>query len=80
MLPLEGVDRIAFAHLNTGAVQAEADSLPYLYDRLSPAVSSSSTTKAPSGAKNRGPYDPVLASLDASRYVMVTGQAILVKP
>lgn len=78
--PLEGVDRIAFAHLNTGALQAEANSLAYLYDRLSPGGVIVLDYYGFLGGQNRGPYEPVLASLGAMRYVMVTGQGILVKP
>lgn len=79
-LPLPGVDRLAFVHLNTTVPKAEAESLPGLYSLLSPGGIILIDAYAMSGLEGRRSYDPALDALGIAPFVLVTGQGVVVKP
>lgn len=78
-LPLAGLDALAFVHLNVTYPPAEAASLPYLYEKLSPGgfilIDYYSF-----GAGQYDDYDPALEEIGASVFSMVTGQGVIHKP
>jgi hypothetical protein len=78
--PLEGLIRgLAFIHLNATHPSAEAASLPYLYEKLNQGgfivIDDYSF-----GAGQFGDYDPVIQSIGAKAFSLVTGQGIIQKP
>jgi hypothetical protein len=74
----DSIGKLAFVHLNTGNAIAEAESLRYLYDRLSHGgimvIDSYSYGKG-----NMDVYDPVINDLGVEVFSMVTGQGVIVK-
>lgn len=79
VLPLDGVNEIAFIHMNTGDWDAESISLPYLYEMLSPG----GIVVIDAYAIDDGhfdSYDPVLEKLGVVPLWLPTGQAVVFKP
>jgi hypothetical protein len=76
--PLAGVDSLAFVHLNMGDVVAEAASLQYLFDKLSPGgfilIDYYSF-----GQGQFNSYDSAIKKVGASVFSMVTGQGVIRK-
>jgi hypothetical protein len=77
--PLEGLEALAFVHANTTHAQAEAASLPYWYERLSPGgfivIDYYSYGKG-----QYEYYDSIIDDIGASAFSMVTGQGVIQKP
>lgn len=77
--PLDGLERLAFAHLNTTHPEAEAASLEYLYEKLSPGgfilIDFYSF-----GQGQYDAYDPIVEKIGASVFSLVSGQGVIHKP
>lgn len=65
--------------MNTGACEAEAASLPYLFSQLVPGGIIVIDSYA-FGGGNQAIYDPVIKSLSTEVFSMVTGQGVIIKP
>jgi O-methyltransferase len=77
--PLAGLEALAFVHLNTSHVVAEAASLPYLYERLSPGGIILIDYYSFGFGQFAG-YDPAIEQVGASVFSMITGQGVIRKP
>lgn len=77
--PLEGLKALAFVHANTTHAVAEAASLPYWYEKLSPGgfivIDFYSY-----GLGQYAHFDPVIERIGASVFSLVTGQGVIQKP
>ena len=77
--PLVGLEALAFAHLNVTHPPAEAASLQYLYEKLSPGgfilIDYYSF-----GHGQFETYDPAIKKVGASVFSMVSGQGVIHKP
>jgi len=78
--PLNGVDKISFAHLNTGVYLAEAKSLKYLFDKLiKGGVIIIDNYSLFNGYEKMKIYDPFIKELEVEIFVLVTGQGVILK-
>jgi len=77
--PIEGLQGIAFAHINTGNRQAELDSLDYLYSNLLPGGIIVLDTYGWNPLW-QPKFDHVLGNLGANWFTSVTGQAMIFRP
>ncbi len=77
-LPLRGVDRLAFVHLNTGNADAEAEALPILYRQLS-SGGAIVIDRYAAGDGQFAQYDPAIAALGAEPIWFPSGQCVLLK-
>lgn len=77
-LPLDGVEKLAFVHFNTGDAVAEATSLPDFFDRLLLGGAIVIDKYANAGG-SEAVYDPVFARLGVEPLWLPTGQAVLEK-
>jgi len=78
VLPLPGVEKISFAYLNTGAYEAEAKSIPWLYEKMSHgAIMVVDNYAVFSGHQEI--YDAVLKEIGAEIFTMPTGQGVIFK-
>ena len=76
--PLPGVEKIAFAMLNTGDEKSEALSLPILFDALSE-QGMIVIGRYGSGDGHFDVYDPVLTKLGVEPFWLPSGQAVITK-
>ena len=77
-LPLEGVEKLAFVHFNTGDHPSEAAALPWFYERLTP----NGAIVIDNYAINDGHfaiYDPVFRQLGVGPLWLPSGQCVIVK-
>lgn len=78
--PLDGLeDGLAFVHLNTTHPAAEAASLAYLYERLTPGGFIVIDCYSFGHGQFRD-YDPAIEAIGASVFSLVTGQGVIQKP
>ena len=77
--PLDGLDALAFAHLNVTVAVAEADSIDYLYKKLSSGGFIIIDYYA-FGRGNFEVYDQAIKKAGASIFTLVTGQGVIHKP
>ncbi len=78
VFPIKSIEYLAFVHLNTAACAAEAESLPYLYDKLSPGgIILIDTYAFGNGAFET--YNEKIKKLGATVFTMVTGQCVIRK-
>jgi hypothetical protein len=77
-LPIKDLKRLAFVHLNTGDWAAEAQSLRYFYNALSPKGAIIVDDYA-IGDGHFDIYDPILDELGIEPYWLPTGQCVIMK-
>ena len=78
VFPINSIESLAFVHLNATDCSAEAESLPYLYEKLSPGgIILIDMYAFGNGAFET--YDVKIEELGASAFTMVTGQCVIRK-
>ena len=78
IFPIRSIEYLAFVHLNSNACAAEAESLPYLFEKLSPGgIILIDVYAFGNGAFEA--YDEKINKLGASVFTMVTGQCVIRK-
>ena len=78
-LPLIGVRKLAFVHLNTSDARGEAAALSYLYECLSPGGLIVIDLYAFSPG-HQSHYAQAIEALGVTPFCMVSGQAVIMKP